>query len=138
MRWYRQHPRELTGDEPSDLVALTDEEVIDAAHHRDARVRDRGTQLVRGPELVFLGSHDECARRDLGELARFEIQVFRSHPDKRNGVRPSAARELSEALQRAEPVPDEAKRQGRRERTSVIDRRPEIIPLRMPSGPFAV
>src|SRR5438876_822200 len=47
MRWYRQHACQLIRDERPYLVAFADEEVVDVAHRRDARVRDRSAYHPR-------------------------------------------------------------------------------------------
>src|SRR5438552_15555519 len=138
MRWYRQYSRQLLGHEPSDFVSFPDEEVIDAAHDGDARVGDRCSPLVRGPELVVLGSDDERADGHLGKRARREVHILRADPHERDRVGRPAASEIREDLERAEAVANETERQGRRERPRVIDRRGEVLRLRASTGPFAL
>src|SRR2546430_16608577 len=81
MRWYRQDPRELIGDEGADLVSFADEKVVDALHRGDARVRNGRAQLVGRTELVVLRRHDEGAVRDRRERARREAHVLRANAD---------------------------------------------------------
>src|SRR5438132_1144742 len=93
MRWYRQRPRELIRDELADLVPFADEEVVDALHHGDARIRDDRAQLVGCSELVVLRRHDERPRWDERQLARCEVHVLRSDPTSATAsARPPRAR----------------------------------------------
>src|SRR5437667_12464165 len=84
MRWYRQHARQLIRDERPDLVAFADEEVVDVAHRRDARVRDRSAELLGGAELIVLRRHDERAVRNRRQRARCEGPVLRPDPEERH------------------------------------------------------
>src|SRR2546428_5979524 len=137
MRWYRQYSRQLFGNEPSDFVALADEEVIDAAHHGDARIRDRGPQLVRGPELVVLRRDDEGPRRDRRKRARREVNIPRAAPHEGDRVGRPAPREICEDHERAEAVAGEAQRKAGRELPGMPDGGREVIGFPSPVGPLA-
>src|SRR5712692_5519749 len=112
MRWYRQYSRQLLGHEPSDLVPFPDEEVIDAAHDCDARVRDLCSQLGRRPELVVLRSDDERADGHLWTGARREVHTLRADPHARERVGRPAGGKIREDLERAEAIANQTQRQG--------------------------
>src|SRR6266568_1533349 len=98
MRWYRQHARELLGDERPDLIALTDEEVVDPAHRRDARVRECRAELLGRTELVLLRGHDERTVGDLRQRARGEAHVLRADTHERERVGAPTSLEKGEGL----------------------------------------
>src|SRR5205823_14462354 len=104
MRWYRQHACQLIRDERPYLVAFADEEVVDVAHRRDARVRDRRAELLRGAELIVLRRHDERALVNRRQRARSEGHVLRSDADARDGVGVPSAREERGGLEGVEAV----------------------------------
>src|SRR5438094_5245251 len=135
MRWYRQRPRELIRDELADLVPFADEEVVDALHHGDARIRDDRAQLVGCSELVVLRRHDERPRWDERQLARCEVHVLRSDPDERDRLGPAAAREIGEHRERAEAVADERQREAALDGAGVGDGGCEIVRLIATSAP---
>src|SRR5207245_9325736 len=137
MRWYRQHARQLIGHERPHLVSFAYEEVIDVAHRRDARVRDRRSELLGGAELIVLRRHDERAVRNRRQRAGCEGHVLRPDADERDGAAAPAAREEREGLKGAEAVSDQAKRQPRRHRSRVVDRGLDVIGLIAPTGPLA-
>src|SRR5438105_3470109 len=76
MRWYRQHARQLIGDELPHLVSFADEEVVDVAHRRDARVRDRRAELLRGAELIVLRRHDDVPSGIAGSARGAKVTSF--------------------------------------------------------------
>src|SRR5437762_5295015 len=129
MRWYRQDPREIIGNQSADFVSLANEKVVDAAHRRDARVRDGRVELVGGTELIVLRRNDERAVGDPGERARCKAQVLRPDPDEGDGVGTAAAFEERKDLESAEAVADKAERNARRDRARVIDRRSDVVGL---------
>src|SRR5438067_1578221 len=135
MRWYRQRPRELIRDELADLVPFADEEVVDALHHGDARIRDDRAQLVGCSELVVLRRHDERPRWDERQLARCEVHVLRSDPNERDRLGPAAAREIGEHRERAEAVAGERQREAALDGAGVGDGGCEIVRLIATSAP---
>src|SRR5919198_4142004 len=137
MRWYRQDACELIRDEPSDLVALADEEVVDATHDGDARVRHGRGELRRRAEPIVLGRDDERARRDRRQRPRREGHVLRPDADERDGLRRAAAVQVFEDLERPEAVADEAERQTRSEAARLADRGGEIFNLVLAAAPGA-
>src|SRR4029077_11372984 len=99
-------------DESADLVSFADEEVVDAVHRRDARVRDRRAELVGRTELIVLRRDDEGAIRDRRERARREAHVLRADADERDGIGAPTTREIREDLESPEAVSDEADRKA--------------------------
>src|SRR5437899_3209159 len=98
MRWYRQHARELLRHESPDLVALADEKVVDAANRRDARVRDRHSELLGRAELVVLRGNDERADRNGREGTWREAHILRADANEGDGISTAAALEVREDL----------------------------------------
>src|SRR5437870_4445857 len=137
MRWYRQHACQLIRDERPYLVAFADEEVVDVAHRRDARVRDRSAELLRGAELIVLRRDDERAIGNRRQRARFKGHILCSDADERDDVGAPATREEREGLEGAEAVSHQAQRQPRRHRSRVVDGGLDVVGLVPAAGPLA-
>src|SRR5438132_8366815 len=137
MRWYRERACQLIRDERPYLVAFADEEVVDVARRRDARVRDRSAELLRGAELSVLRRDDQRAIGNRRQRAGCEGHVLRPDADERDGVDASAAREEREGLKGAEAVSDQAQRKPRRHRSRVVDGGLDVIGLIAATGPLA-
>src|SRR5436190_6431610 len=137
MRWYRQHACQLIRDERPDLVAFADEEVVDVAHRRDARVREGGAELVGRTELVVLRGHDERTVGDPRQRARGEAHVLRADTDERDRVGAPASLEKGESLERAEAVSHQTQRQTRCDGARVLDRGGDVVGLVAAAGPLA-
>src|SRR5881397_985709 len=137
MRWYRQPARELIRDERANFVALADEEVVDAAHGRDACVRHGRLKLGRCAELIVLRRDDEHAFRDRRQSARREAHVLGADADEGDGVGAAATLEVRQDLERTEAVAHEAERKTWRDGARVVHRRGDVVGLVSPTTPLA-